>query len=138
MRKLVVRILDRLGYIPKEKHHSSVARLQAEIKRIEGEKIDRLIESINTVNMVKAKLETPIAVYTFDEKSMPESHSNITYDYPPKSERFRIFVDIEANQLRRIYSEAIQRGENYELDYLIRSFLHKIQRDIEALMKIAL
>ena len=97
--------------------------------------LNRLVESIRTVNMVKAKMTTP----DFTEyASAGEIDEMVPYEtiQPPDSQWYQIGIQIDMGKLRRIYEELSLASNSYEYRYLIDSINREIEHNIAVLMRV--
>lgn len=136
------KILNDFGYISiktydRDMQTQKFAWQQRE-KKLEEQKIDILVQSIRTVNMVKTRLVTPFN--SFIETDGDNISKEIPYEtiYPPKSNWYKFQFILDAAKLQRVYQELEMSQNSYEYEYLKRSILHDIETNIDALMKVGI
>lgn len=131
------RIFSKLGYIPRETYvrDMQVQKLawQQRVKQLEEEKIDRLVMAIKSAHMARVRFINPIGI--FKEGDIPTEAQAIR-EYPPEPRTYKIQIAVDAAQLSRIYQELDMTYNSYAYEYLKRSLLYKIEKDIDALIRV--
>jgi len=143
IKRKLSQFIENRGYVPTYICNNRVMSVRRELEtKIEQEynlNLDRLISEIRMVNMIKVRLENPIAYrwYDFTDLSQPPSVA-YTEDKPPDSRWYTYQVMIDVPKLQRIYQELHLSQDSYEFEYLKASVLRNIEKNLDALMKVEL
>ena len=138
-----MRIIDKLarkfGYISYGELNKRINVISTEQNKkyneLEKANIDRLIDAIKYVNMIKVKTKFNNQFMYFKGGDLPDS-VEVEYEYSPESNWYGFQVRIDVGKLQRIYQDFEMFSNSPEYDYLITSSLCAIERDIAALMKL--
>lgn len=127
------------GYIPKERYkflmEAERTTWQMKCKEIESKNLDRLIASIDSVNMVKIRLDTPHKFAWETGEGLDAPPLSVFRDNPPPHNWYVIQVKIDMSRIQRIYQELTLQQNGYEYRYLVESLLEDIRRNVDALIK---
>ena len=143
IKRKLSQFIENRGYVSESYHQGMLHSVRTSWeKRVEQEhnlNLDRLISEIRMVNMIKVRLENPIAYrwYDFTDLSQPPSVA-YTEDKPPDSRWYTYQVMIDVPKLQRIYQELHLSQDSYEFEYLKASVLRNIEKNLDALMKVEL
>lgn len=135
------KLFRRFGYMPEREHNKAFSNYRQshreEVAAIRSQNIGRLVEAIRTVDMVKARYDTPSYMWTASDGQIDQKAS-ISFDtiQPPEPNWYQIGVRIDVGKLQRIYDELHMAGNSYEYEYLIDSLCHEVRQNIGVLMRV--
>lgn len=137
------KFIENHGYVHESYHDGMLYTIRTSWeKRVEEEynrNLDRLIDSIRTVNMIKIHLESPMNIKWFENFDPSQSvRAEYKEDYPPNSKWYQYRVAIDIPKMQRIYEELKMSQDSYELEYLKKSICRDIEQNLDALIKLEL